>query len=79
MHPQTSNNITSINDSLVLLEITETELIKLIQSINNNKSAGLHDILPFLLNKCVLHMIKSIVELVNVSIREGIFPSIINE
>jgi hypothetical protein len=35
--PQTSNNIINVKDSLVLLEITETELIKIIQSMKNAK------------------------------------------
>jgi hypothetical protein len=39
MHPQTSNNIISLKDLLVLLEITETDLIKVIQGVKNKKSA----------------------------------------
>jgi hypothetical protein len=35
--PHTSNNITNLKDSFVLLEITETELIKIIQSLKNKK------------------------------------------
>jgi hypothetical protein len=73
--PETSNNITSVKDSLVLLEITGTELIKLIQSMKNKKSAGLDDISPYLLKKSVPHIIKPLLELVNASIREGIFSS----
>jgi hypothetical protein len=42
--PHTSNNITNLKDSFVLLEITETELIKIIQSMKK-KSAGLDNIL----------------------------------
>jgi hypothetical protein len=38
--PQTSNNIISVKNSLILLEITEMELIKMIQSMKNKKSAG---------------------------------------
>jgi hypothetical protein len=54
--PQTSNNVISVKDSLVLLEITETELIKIIQSMKNKKSAGLDDISPYLLKKmCTSH------------------------
>jgi hypothetical protein len=49
--PQTSNSITNLKDSFVLLEITETELIKIIQSMKNKKSAGLDDISPYLLKK----------------------------
>jgi hypothetical protein len=41
-------------DSFVLLEITETELIKIIQSMKNKKSAGLDDISPYLLKKVYL-------------------------
>jgi hypothetical protein len=73
--PHTSNNITNLKDSFVLLEITQTELIKIIQSMKNKKSAGLDDISTCLLNKCIPHIIKPLLELVNVSIREGIFPS----
>jgi hypothetical protein len=74
MHPQTSNNIISPKDSLVLLEITETDLIEVIQGMKNKKSAGL-DISPYLLKKCAPHMIKPLLELVTASIREGIFLS----
>jgi hypothetical protein len=49
--PQTSINITNQKDSSALLEITEMELIKLIQSMKNKKSAGLDDISPYLLKK----------------------------
>jgi hypothetical protein len=55
--PQTSNSITN------LLEITETELIKIIQSLRNKKSAGLDDITPYLLKKCIPHIIKPLLEL----------------
>jgi hypothetical protein len=43
--------------------------------MKNNKSAGLDDILTYLLKKCIPHIIKPLLELVNVSIREGICPS----
>jgi hypothetical protein len=43
--------------------------------MKNKKSAGLDDISPYLLKKCVPHIIKPLLELVNASIREGIFPS----
>jgi hypothetical protein len=49
--PQTSNSITNLKDSFVLLEITKTELIKIIQSMKNKKSAGLDGISPYLLKK----------------------------
>jgi hypothetical protein len=57
--PHTSNNITNLKDSFVLLEITETEL-------KNTKSAGLDDISTYLLKKCIPHIIKPLLELVNV-------------
>jgi hypothetical protein len=43
--------------------------------MKNKKSAGLDDISPYLLKKCVPHIIEPLIELVNASIREGIFPS----
>jgi hypothetical protein len=43
--------------------------------MKSEKSAGLDDISPYLLKKCVPHIIKLLLELVNASIREGIFPS----
>ena len=49
LHPQISNNNISIKDSLVLLEITETKFIKVIQGMKNKNSAGLDDISPYLL------------------------------
>jgi hypothetical protein len=75
LHPQTSNNIISLKDSLVLLEITETELIKVIQGMENKKSTGPDDTSPYLLKKYTPHIIKPFLELVRASIREGIFPS----
>jgi hypothetical protein len=43
--------------------------------MKNKKSAGLDDITPYLLKICIPYMIKPLLELVNASIREGIFPS----
>jgi hypothetical protein len=43
--------------------------------MKNKKSAGLDDISPYLLTKCIPHIIKQLLELINASIREGIFPS----
>jgi hypothetical protein len=73
--PHTSNNITNLKDSFILLEITETELIKIIQSMKKKKSAGLDEISTYLLKKKYTSHNKVAVNLVNVSIREGIFPS----
>jgi hypothetical protein len=52
--PHTSNNIANLKDSFVLLEITDTELIKIIQSMKNKKSAGLDDISTYLLKNVYL-------------------------
>jgi uncharacterized membrane protein YukC len=52
--PHTSNNITNLKDSFVLLEITETELIKIIRSMKNKKSAELDDISTYLLKNVYL-------------------------
>jgi hypothetical protein len=49
--PHTSNNTTNLKSSFILLEIMETELIKIIQSLKNKKSAGLDDISTYLLKK----------------------------
>ena len=57
-HPQvnnSNNNIISIKDWLVLVEITESDLSKVMQSMNNNKSAGLDDISPYILKVCLPH------------------------
>jgi hypothetical protein len=43
--------------------------------MKNKKSAGLDDISTYSLKKCIPHIIKLLLELVNISIREGIFPS----
>jgi hypothetical protein len=40
-----------------------------------NRERGSPNISPHLLKKCVPHIIEPLLELVNVSIREGIFPS----
>jgi retron-type reverse transcriptase len=42
-------------------------------------SAGFDDISPYLLIKCAPHIIKPLLELVNASIRDGIFPSILKK
>jgi hypothetical protein len=62
LHPQTSNNIilASPKDSLVLLEMTGTDLIKVIQGMKNKKS-GLDD-LTISAKKCTPHIIKLLVE-----------------
>jgi hypothetical protein len=52
--PHASNNITNLKDSFVFLEITETELIKIIQSTKNRKSTGLDDISTYLLKNVYL-------------------------
>ncbi|PNF31582.1 hypothetical protein B7P43_G00791 [Cryptotermes secundus] len=79
IHPQTINNIDSLKDSFVLLEITEADLIKIIHSMANKKSAGLDDISPYLLKSCIPYIAKPLLELVNASIRDGIFPSILKK
>jgi hypothetical protein len=43
--------------------------------VNNKKSAGLDNISPYLLKKCVPYMLKLLLELVSASIGEDIFPS----
>jgi hypothetical protein len=58
-----------------LLEITETELTEVICSLKNKKSAGLDEISSYLLRKCAPYMLKSLLELINVSIRKSVFPS----
>jgi hypothetical protein len=72
IHPQISNNIVSLKDSFVLLEITEAYLIKIIHSMTNKMSAGLDDISLYLLKKCTPYITEPLLELVNASIRDGI-------
>jgi hypothetical protein len=43
--------------------------------MKSKKSTGLDDISPYLLKKCTPYIIKPFIELVNASIREGIFSS----
>jgi hypothetical protein len=43
--------------------------------MTNRKLARLDDISPYLLKICVPYIITPLVELVNASIREGIFPT----
>lgn len=69
----TSNNKIRQTDSVVLFEITKTQLTKSAQSLNK-KLAGLDDISLYLLKKCVPYMLKPSPELVDASIIEGIFP-----
>jgi hypothetical protein len=67
------NIFNSIFFKTALLEIRDTELTKAFHSLKSNKSAGLDDISPYLLKKCVPYMLKPLLELVNASIREVIF------
>jgi hypothetical protein len=43
--------------------------------MKNKKSAGLDGISLYPLKKCIPHIIKPMLELINASITEGIFPS----
>jgi hypothetical protein len=75
---QNNTNKVSPKDSFVLLETTEAELPKVIQDTKNKKLAGL-DISPFLLKKCSPYLIKPLLELVNESVRNGIFPPVLKK
>jgi hypothetical protein len=63
----------------VLLETTEAELTKVIHGMKNKKSAGLDDTSSFLLKKCSPYLIIPLLELVNASIRNGIFPPVLKK
>jgi hypothetical protein len=52
-----------------------TELTKIVLSLKSKKLAGLNGTSPCLLKKCVPYMLQTILQLVNASIRKGIFPS----
>jgi hypothetical protein len=50
-------------------------LPKVVHSLKSKKSVGLDGISPYSLKKCVHYVLTPLLELVNASIREGIFPS----
>jgi exonuclease III len=79
VHSQTSNKIDNLRDSFVLMETTEAGLIKIIGSMASKKSAGLDDISPYLLKKCIPFIVTPLLNLINASIRDGIFPSILKK
>jgi hypothetical protein len=60
-HIQISATKINLRDEFAPLEITESELIKVIHGMKNKKSAGLDDISPYLLKKnFAIHVTTSI-------------------
>jgi hypothetical protein len=52
-------------DEFVLLEIIETELTKVVHSLRSKQLAGLDDISPYFLKKCVPYTLRPLVEFVS--------------
>jgi hypothetical protein len=57
------------------LEITETKLTEVLQSLKNKEYAPVDDICHYLLQKCVPSMLKPCLESTNASTRGGNFTS----
>jgi hypothetical protein len=69
-------NVTNkITDSLYLSEITEEDLLKIIQNMKNKKSTGVDGISSYVLKKCAPYMIRPLLEIINTTIINSIFPS----
>jgi potassium voltage-gated channel Eag-related subfamily H protein 8 len=69
------NTISIISDSLYLPELTKVDLLNVIHSMNNKKSTGLDGISASLLKRRAYYMIEPLLEIINASIKTGIFPS----
>jgi hypothetical protein len=69
-------NVTNkITDLLYLSEITEVDLLKIIQNMKNTKSTVLDGISSYVLKKCASYMIRALLEIINTTIKNGLFPS----
>ena len=57
------------------INITETEVLKLLNSLSVNKSCGLDNLPPKILKLTAILIVSSLTKLFNKSLSQGIFPS----
>ncbi len=60
--------------SRFLSPVTEDELLKEIDKLNNKKSTGIHDIPTKILKACKHHIMSKLLKLINLSFTSGVFP-----
>jgi hypothetical protein len=69
-------NVTDkITDSLCISEITEEDLLKIINSMKNKKFTAVDVISSYVLKKCATYMIRPPLEIINATIKNDICPS----
>ena len=66
--------VKSVNNSMVLTDVTSTEVRNVIASLKNS-SSGYDEFPPFVGKSCVEAYIKPLTHLINVSLKSGVFPS----
>ena len=66
--------VKSVNKSMVLTDVTSTEVRNVIASLKNS-SSGHDEFPPFVGKSCVDAFIESLTHLINLSLRSGVFPS----
>ena len=66
--------VKSVNKSMVLTDVTSTEVRNVIASLKNS-SSGHDEFPPFVGNSCVDAFIEPLTHLINLSLRSGVFPS----
>ena len=66
--------VKSVNNSMVLTDVTSTEVRNVIASLKNS-SSGYDEFPPFVGKACVEAYIKPLTHLINVSLKSGVFPS----
>ena len=66
--------VKSVNKSMVLTDVTSTEVRNVIASLKNS-SSGNDEFPPFVGKSCVDAFIEPLTHLINLSLRSGVFPS----
>ncbi len=63
--------------SMFLIPVTEDELLKEIDKLNNEKSTGIHNISTKILKACKHHIKSKLLKLIKLSFTSGVFPDCI--
>ncbi len=62
---------------MFLSPVTDDELLKEIDKLNNKKSTGIHDIPTKILKACKHHIKSKLLKLIKLSFTSGVFPDCI--
>ncbi len=62
---------------MFLSPVTQDELLREIDKLNNKKSTGIHDIPTKILKACKHHIKSKLLKLINLSFTSGVFPNCI--